>query len=204
MKNMQEAYEATPVKAKAQPRQYPTKKKSYGNKKIDENTPITQIQDVEDGTRNVVIEGNIFNIEARELKSGSVIFTGEITDYTDSIMFKKFASNKEEIESLSAIKPGIWAKMQGSAADDQWEHDVVFNIYNFETIEHVGRTEKYEGDKKRVELHLHTNMSQLDATSTATEFIKTAKNLVKLQLLLLTMAMFSHFQKHIVLEHLLA
>ncbi len=174
-KNMQEAYEAAPTKPKSQPRQYPTKRKSYGNKKLDENAPITQIQDIEDGTRNVVIEGNIFNIEARELKSGSVIFTGEITDYTDSIMFKKFASNKEEIESLSAIKSGTWAKMQGTAADDQWEHDVVFNIYNFETIEHVGRVEKYEGDKKRVELHLHTNMSQLDATSTATEFIKAAK-----------------------------
>ncbi len=174
-KDMQKQFEQTPEKAKPQPRQYPTKRTSYGKRKLDENAPITQIQDVEDGTRNVVIEGNIFNIENRELKSGAVIFTGEITDYSDSIAFKKFVSDKEQIEQMSAIKPGTWAKMQGTATDDQYQHDIVFNISSFETVEHVGRTEKYEGDQKRVELHLHTNMSQLDATNTPTDFIKTAK-----------------------------
>lgn len=174
-KDMQKQFEQTPEKAKPQPRQYPTKRTSYGKRKLDENAPITQIRDVEDGTRNVVIEGNIFNIESRELKSGAVIFTGEITDYSDSIAFKKFVSDKEQIEQMSAIKPGTWAKMQGTVADDQYQHDVVFNISSFETVEHVGRTEKYEGDQKRVELHLHTNMSQLDATNTPTDFIKTAK-----------------------------
>ena len=175
-KDMQKQFEQTPEKAKPQPRQYPTKRTSYGKRKLDENASITQIQDVEDGTRNVVIEGNIFNIESRELKSGAVIFTGEITDYSDSIAFKKFVSDKEQIEQMSAIKPGTWAKMQGTATDDQYQHDIVFNISSFETVEHVGRTEKYEGDQKRVELHLHTNMSQLDATNTPTDFIKTAKN----------------------------
>ena len=174
-KDMQKQFEQTPEKAKPQPRQYPTKRTSYGKRKLDENAPITQIQDVEDGTRNVVIEGNIFNIESRELKSGAVIFTGEITDYSDSIAFKKFVPDKEQIEQMSAIKPGTWAKMQGTATDDQYQHDIVFNISSFETVEHVGRTEKYECDQKRVELHLHTNMSQLDATNTPTDFIKTAK-----------------------------
>lgn len=174
-KDMQKQFEQTPEKPKPQPRQYPTKRTSYGKRKLDENAPIAKIKDVEDGTRNVVIEGNIFNIESRELKSGAVIFTGEITDYSDSIAFKKFVSDKDQIEQMSAIKPGTWAKMQGSAADDQYQHDVVFNISSFETVEHVGRTEKYEGEQKRVELHLHTNMSQLDATNTPTDFIKTAK-----------------------------
>lgn len=175
-KNMQQAYATAPEKTKPQPaKKYPTKKTSYGNRKLDESIPVTQIKNVEDGSRNVVIEGNVFNIESRELKSGAVIFTGEITDYSDSIAFKKFVSNKEQIEKMSEIKPGTWAKMQGSAADDQWEHDVVFTINAFETVEHKGRQEKYEGDQKRVELHLHTNMSQLDATNTASDFINAAK-----------------------------
>ncbi len=130
---------------------------------------------MEDGSGNVAIEGHIFNTDIHELKSGSVIFTGEITDYTDSISFKKFVSDKDQIDYLKGIKPGVWARMQGYAADDQYQHDVVFNIRNLELIEHKGREEKYEGEKKRVELHLHTNMSQLDATSTASDFIKTAK-----------------------------
>ena len=177
-RNMQQVFEATPDKPqpKPQPKQYPTRRKNYGNEKIADDATITQIKELEDGMHNVVIEGNIFNIEKRELKSGSVIFTGEITDYSDSIAFKKFASNQEQIEKLSEIKAGTWAKMQGSVQDDQWEHDLVLNLNAIETIEHVGRQESYQGEQKRVELHLHTNMSQLDATNTATDFVKAAKN----------------------------
>ncbi|GFZ27201.1 PolC-type DNA polymerase III [Lactobacillus corticis] len=170
--SMQKAFEEIPDKPKPKPRQ--TKRGSYGERKLDNNIKVSPIKSLEDGSRNVVIEGNIFKIDQRELKNGSVIFTGEITDYSDSIGFKKFVSDKDQIEYLSGLKPGVWAKMQGSVAEDQWEHDVVFNIASFEVVTHVGRTEKYQGDEKRVELHLHTNMSQLDATSTPTEFITAA------------------------------
>ncbi|WP_278953817.1 PolC-type DNA polymerase III [Lactobacillus apis] len=173
--SMQEVYEAAPVKERPKQTTYQTKKTHYGNRKLDESLPITQIKDVIDGTRNVVIEGNIFNTDSKELKTGTIIFTGEITDYSDSISFKKFISDKDQLESIKALKPGTWAKMQGSAAEDQWSHDVVFNISSFEAVEHVGRQEKYEGDEKRAELHLHTNMSQLDATNTATDFVLAAK-----------------------------
>lgn len=173
--SMQEVYEAAPVKERPKQTTYQTKKTHYGNRKLDESLPITQIKDVIDGTRNVVIEGNIFNTDSKELKTGTIIFTGEITDYSDSISFKKFISDKDQLESIKALKPGTWAKMQGSAAEDQWSHDVVFNISSFEAVEHVGRQEKYGGDEKRAELHLHTNMSQLDATNTATDFVLAAK-----------------------------
>ncbi|WEV40804.1 PolC-type DNA polymerase III [Lactobacillus sp. ESL0681] len=171
---MQEAYNATPPK-KPQAQSYPTKKTRYGSRKLDQSLPITQIDDIADGARNVVIEGNIFNTDMRELKSGAIIFTGEITDYTNSVAFKKFVANKDQIASISDLKSGTWAKMQGSVADDQWSHDLVFNISSFEIVEHVGRKEEYTGEEKRAELHLHTNMSQLDATNTATDFILTAK-----------------------------
>ncbi len=173
--NMQEEYDSAPAQEKPKQATYPTKKTRYGNRKLDDSLPVTQIKEVIDGSRNIVIEGNIFNISSRELKNGSIIFTGEITDYTDSISFKKFVSDKEQIENMTKIKPGTWAKMQGSVAEDQWSHDTVFNISCFEIVEHVGRTEKYQGDEKRVELHLHTNMSQLDATNTATDFVMAAK-----------------------------
>ncbi|BDR60629.1 PolC-type DNA polymerase III [Lactobacillus xylocopicola] len=172
---MQEAYNAAPPKEKVKSPSYPTKKTRYGNRKLDEKSPVTQIKEVTDGSRNVVIEGNIFNVSTRELKNGSIIFTGEITDYSDSIGFKKFVSDKEQMKSISDLKPGVWAKMQGSAAEDQWDHDVVFNISAFEVVEHLGRQEQYTGTTKRVELHLHTNMSQLDATNTATDYVQAAK-----------------------------
>lgn len=171
--SMQKAYEAIPAAPKPQP--HATRRVSFGKKTIDRQAPITAIKALEDGSRNVVIEGNIFALDAHELKSGSVIFTGEITDYTSSIAFKKFVSDKDQIASMQALQIGSWARMQGSVADDQWEHAVVLSIQAFEVIEHVGRQEAYQGDTKRVELHLHTNMSQLDATSTPTEFVKAAK-----------------------------
>lgn len=146
-----------------------------GKDKIDNKARAIQMCDLEEGSSNVVIEGHIFNVEVKELKSGKAIFTGEITDYTDSISFKRFISNSDDIEFYKGVKPGVWAKLQGFAADDQWQHEVVFNIRNMELIEHVGRQEEYQGDKKHVELHLHTNMSQLDATDSPTDFIKAAK-----------------------------
>ncbi|WP_297815576.1 PolC-type DNA polymerase III [uncultured Lactobacillus sp.] len=171
---MQAFYEQNPPEPKPK-KSNNTRTSRFGNGKINEKAQFIQMKDIEDGTSNVVIEGQIFATELKELKSGKAIWTGEITDYTDSIGFKKFVSDKDEIDYLKSIKPGVWARMQGFAADDQWQHDVVFNIRNMELVEHKGRQETYEGEKKRVELHLHTNMSQLDATNPPTDFIKAAK-----------------------------
>lgn len=171
---MQEFYKQNPPEAK-QKRSNSNNTKRFSKGKISKKAEFVQLKDLEDGTNNALIEGQIFSTDLRELKSGSAIWTGEITDYTDSISFKKFVSDKDEIEYLSSIKPGTWARLQGNAGDDAYQHEVVFNIRNMELIEHKGRQEKYEGDQKHVELHLHTNMSQLDATSTPTDFIKTAK-----------------------------
>ena len=124
--------------------------------------------------RHIVVEGYVFKVETRPLKSGAVIFLGEMTDYTDSIAFKKFVTDKDQITKLSAIQPGIWIRMQGGVQDDPYQHDLVFNIKQFELVEHQGRKETYSGEPKRVELHLHTNMSQLDAMDNPSDFIKTA------------------------------
>lgn len=174
--DMQKAYNAaTPKEHSNAAQTYSVKKTHYGEHKLDNSIPVTKIKDIIDGNRNIVIEGNIFNVETHELKSGAVIFLGEITDYTDSIFFKKFIANKDQLKNIANLKVGTWAKMQGSALEDQWSHDTVFNISSFEIVEHLGRQEKYDGEQKRIDLHLHTNMSQLDATSPASKFIAAAK-----------------------------
>ena len=136
-----------------------------------------QMKDLVDGSLRVQVSGHIFNCELRELRSGSSIFTGEITDYTDSITFKRFVSNPDQLAFFKNIKPGQWATLQGSVMDDRYQHDLVFNIDQLEIIKHVGRTEKYQGEQKRVELHLHTNMSELDATNAPEDFLAAAKKL---------------------------
>lgn len=182
-RNMQQAYNNMPravEKVQTQNNSYQssrkTKRTSFGPGAIADDAEITQMKDLEDGMRNAVIEGHIFSIDNRKLKSGAIIFTGEVTDYTDSISFKKFVqgNNKEQIEYLSNLKPGVWAKMQGSVADDQYQHEIVFNINSMDLIEHEDRQEKYDGEEKHVELHVHTNMSQLDATNPPDDFIAAA------------------------------
>lgn len=180
-KNMQKAFQQAPAKPKPAPR--PSyqgrrgKKTSFGPGAISDKAEITQLKDLSEDQRSAVVEGHVFKAEMQELRSGSFIFNGEMTDYTGSISFKKFVrdSDKEEIEYLKGIKPGVWIRMQGSLKDDQYAHDLIFNIYSMELTEHVGRQEAYQGEEKHVELHVHTNMSQLDATSDVADIIKTAK-----------------------------
>lgn len=172
--SMQAVYENL-VTAKPAPKAPAARTRSKSNQAIAADAQVMQIKDLLDGTRNVVIEGHIFSLDLREVKSGATIVTGEITDYSDSIAFKKFVKDKDELALFADLKPGVWAKLQGSAADDMYQHDTVFTINNFEIIEHQGRVEEYPGEQKRVELHLHTNMSQLDATNSAADFVKAAK-----------------------------
>ena len=182
--NMQQAYQAAPPVPKAPPRQSYAgggrrkgRRNAFGPGSIAENAETTQLKDLSEDQRSAVVEGHVFKAEMTELKSGSFIFTGEMTDYTSSISFKKFVpdSAKEEIDYLKNVKPGVWIRMQGALKEDQYAHDLVFNIYNMELIEHEGRKETYQGEEKHIDLHVHTNMSQLDATADVADLVKTAK-----------------------------
>lgn len=182
--NMQQAYQAAPPVPKAPSRQSYAgggrrkgRRNAFGPGSIAENAETTQLKDLSEDQRSAVVEGHVFKAEMTELKSGSFIFTGEMTDYTSSISFKKFVpdSAKEEIDYLKNVKPGVWIRMQGALKEDQYAHDLVFNIYNMELIEHEGRKETYQGEEKHIDLHVHTNMSQLDATADVADLVKTAK-----------------------------
>lgn len=149
-----------------------TKSSVIGNKIG--NAKVTQMHEIQEEMSNLVVEGNIFKIELRQLRSGRYIVTGEITDYTDSLSFKRFAKDDDEVETLKSIKSGAWAKLKGNVQEDTYMRDLVFNVNQIELVEHVGRTEEYAGDEKRVEFHLHSNMSQLDATNNVADFVKMA------------------------------
>ena len=168
--NMQQYFENQPAPARKNPA---TTTKFDTNEDLS-SSPKTALKSLEAGMRHIVVEGYVFKVETRPLKSGAVIFLGEMTDYTDSIAFKKFVTDKDQSTKLSAIQPGVWIRMQGGVQDDPYQHDLVFNIKQFELVEHQGRKETYSGEPKRVELHLHTNMSQLDAMDNPSDFIKTA------------------------------
>ena len=125
----------------------------------------------EDGT--VVVWGDVFKLESKETKDGKrLIITFNITDYTYSYTVKLF-DNKENLEYVAEkLNEGVTLLVRGYIEDDPFLKDRVIRpraislIQKFEPVD--------EAEEKRVELHLHTNMSAMDAMSSAKSIVKKA------------------------------
>ncbi|SDM65187.1 DNA polymerase-3 subunit alpha [Fictibacillus solisalsi] len=144
---------------------------TIGYKIPDEPVAIETIQDEE---RRVTLQGYVFDAETRELRSGRTLLTFKITDYTDSIMVKIFSRDKEDVPILNAVKKGIWVKVRGGIQNDTFVRDLVMIANDINQITPETRKDLAEEGKKRVELHLHTPMSQMDAVSSASSLISQA------------------------------
>ena len=136
---------------------------------IDSKQNVIQMKDIEAEERSVVVEGYVFNAEIRELRSGRQLLTFEITDYTSSFAVKKFSRNSDEEAQFANIKAGMWLKVRGPVQEDTWMRDLVITAYDVNEVTHTARQDKAPQDDKRVELHTHTTMSQMDATNSITE-----------------------------------
>ncbi len=142
---------------------------------IQKDEEITSMIDIVEEERRVTIEGMIFDKEVRELRSKRKILILKMTDYTSSFSVKKFSNNETDEAIFDAIKINSWVKVRGSVQEDTFMRDLVMNAQDIQEVSHPKRQDTHEG-KKRVELHLHTNMSQMDATNSITDFVKQAKD----------------------------
>ncbi|NLA32357.1 MAG: PolC-type DNA polymerase III [Mollicutes bacterium] len=127
---------------------------------------------------NVVVEVFIFGIELiNTSKANLKIFTLKLSDKTDSIYGKIFSRDEEEIANLNKkLKQGNWYKIKGNIKDDSFSKDLVLNIDDIETIPSKDIIITDDHEEKRVELHAHTFMSQMDGLISPTSLIETAKN----------------------------
>ncbi|EIT85115.1 DNA polymerase III PolC [Fictibacillus macauensis ZFHKF-1] len=144
---------------------------TIGYKIQDEPVPIETIQDEE---RRVTVQGYVFDAETRELRSGRTLLTFKITDYTDSIMVKMFSRDKEDVPILNAVKKGLWVKVRGGIQNDTFVRDLVMIANDVNEVAAITRSDTAPEGEKRVELHLHTPMSQMDAVSSASRLIAQA------------------------------
>jgi len=132
-----------------------------------------KIADVEEGSGKVVIEGDIFFIEVRELKSGKLLVIFYVNDASGSIICKFFIEAEKFDLIKGDFKKGIHVLVQGEAKDDSFEHDITILAKNINKAEKV---KKYDNaEEKRVELHAHTQMSTMDAIASAKSLVKLAK-----------------------------
>ena len=122
----------------------------------------------------VIVEGKVFNVENKELtKRNAWVINIDITDHTSSIRVSRFMENKEAKPILDAIKVGKVIKVQGKLLVDNYTNEMVLRPNSIVFGEMPKRTDKAEG-MKRVELHLHTTMSNMDALTSTTAAIKQA------------------------------
>jgi len=139
------------------------KKTTYRAKK---STEITPIKDVIYEVENINIKGCIFGIDYFESKSGYKIITLKVTDYTDSMYVKMFTKDDEEYSLIKKLlKEGSWYIFYGKAVMDKFANEIVFNT-RYKDVELTDSPPKEEikddEEVKRVELHAHTMMSQMD------------------------------------------
>ena len=126
------------------------------------------------GSLSFTVEGHIFKIESSK-KAKSELYEIAITDGTDSILIKKFVMSEADKATYSALKKNDIIRVTGNAINDTYAKEVVLNVSK---LIYVGVKESKDRNdlalEKRVELHLHTNMSALDALCDASDYIKQA------------------------------
>ncbi|QKS71399.1 PolC-type DNA polymerase III [Paenalkalicoccus suaedae] len=138
----------------------------------DDPVPIENIIEEE---KRITIQGHVFQAETRELKSGRVLLTFKITDYTDSLLIKVFSNDKEDIPVLEAVKPGMWLKVRGAVQHDTFIRDLTMMARDFHQIKKQEKQDTAPEGEKRVELHTHSTMSQMDAVASVGAYVAQAK-----------------------------
>lgn len=140
----------------------------YGKKFNQDPTSIKQLTEEAEG---VVVSGEVFRFETRTARSGKKFYLGDITDYTDSISFKIFPRSAVQLEER--LKEGAWVIIRGSLQFDPYSKELSLLVSDILPGKSIF-TRSDQALKKRVELHLHTKMSAMDATVNAAEAVKLA------------------------------
>ena len=150
------------------------KKENINENKVEEkkyfrpkrDTSITPIKDLMYEVDNITTHGMIFGMDMFESKSGYKIITLKVTDNTDSIYVKMFTKDTDEYARIKdLLKVGSWYNFYGKVAMDKYSNELTFTT-RYKDVEKVEKEEEEkivdDAPVKRVELHAHTMMSQMD------------------------------------------
>ena len=172
-------------KQEVQQREKPTFKKNYVKQRLPEDKDIfygrnfegeeTEIHEIIDEMGEVVVRGKIIQLETREIRNEKTIVMFAVTDFTDTIKAKVFTKNERLPELLDKLKEGAFIKMKAVAMMDQFEHDIALgSVSGIKTIPDFTEKRMDHSPVKRVELHCHTTMSDMDGVTDVKKLLKTA------------------------------
>lgn len=124
----------------------------------------------------VVIRGKVRTLEQREIRNEKTIVSFEITDFTDTIKVKMFVHNEQLPELLAELKVGSFMKVKGVTVNDTFDRELtIATVIGLKKIPDFTTSRMDNSVKKRVELHCHTKMSDMDGVSDVKDIIKRAK-----------------------------
>ena len=136
-----------------------------------------EIAEIQDEIGEVVVKGKVITTEARELRNEKTLLIFGITDFTDTITCKIFLKNEQAGDICAKIKKGTFLKLKGMALLDRYDKEIsISSVVGIKTIDDFTVTRKDESPRKRVELHAHTLMSDMDAVVDVKDLVKRAKS----------------------------
>ena len=146
----------------------------YGRDFESESLAIEQIQG-EMG--EVTIRGQVQTLETRDIRNNKTIIMMEVTDFTDTIVIKIFAQTEQVPEILKDIKTGAFLKIRGVTTIDRFDGQLsIGSVFGIKKIQDFRKQRVDTWPEKRVELHCHTKMSDMDGVSDVKDIINRAKS----------------------------
>jgi len=145
----------------------------YGRDFEDEPIPLDQI--IEE-MGEVTIRGRILNIEERGIRGERTIITLTVTDFTDTIHVKMFVKQEVLSDIKQKVTQGGFIKLKGMTALDRFDHELtISSVVGIKKIADFTSPRMDYSYKKRVELHCHTKMSDMDGVTDVSVLLKRAK-----------------------------
>ena len=133
------------------------------------------IDDTDGEMKNVILTGTIGRVSSREFKTNTKLLLFDLADATNGISCKKFFKEKEQEaydKALACVKEGMLVRVKGAIRFDTFQNEFMLFVDSMQKVEKPKREDKSE--VKRVELHAHTRMSNMDAVVSAETLIETA------------------------------
>ncbi len=115
----------------------------------------------------VVIRGKVLSVDSREIRNEKTILMFNVTDFTDTMTVKMFLRN-DQLDEVKDIKKGAFLKIKGVTAIDKFDHELTIgSLAGVKKIPDFTVSRKDNSPRKRVELHCHTKMSDMDGVTDA-------------------------------------
>ena len=147
-----------------------------GGVKIYGRYPITEdpvpLKNIVNRDGKFTIWGDVFAIETKEVRNNNVIIVISLTDYTSSVTVKLVREAPEAKKLIKNLFISQTLLMCGKHKKDKYDQSFVFEPYTIIAVKKADRTDNFS--EKRVELHLHTSMSEMDGITSAKELVARA------------------------------